>query len=114
VAEVPAAPADLWMDLQGQTFAQASTSAPAPANANTQRIAWTAVSGATSYNVYRSVNGGAESLYASGILRELNQIARQIEGSRTIDADRKAASLERINETRNSLARQVAPFEAMF
>jgi hypothetical protein len=64
---LPAAPADLWMALQGQTTAGATASAPAPINANSQTIAWLAVSGATSYNVYRSVNGGAESLYASGI-----------------------------------------------
>jgi hypothetical protein len=47
-------------------------------------------------------------------MRELNQMARQIENSRTIDADRKAASLDRINETRNKLARQVAPFTGLF
>ena len=63
----PPAPADLWVELQGQTSAQATTSAPAPVSANSMTIGWTAVPGATSYKVYRSVNGGAESVYATGI-----------------------------------------------
>jgi hypothetical protein len=65
------APAQVLLSLQGQTSANSTTSAPAPSSPNFQQVTWTAAVAGTypiaSYNVYRSVNGAAFVLYASGI-----------------------------------------------
>lgn len=63
-----AAPADLWVEFQGKTsYGGDDGSAGVALAPNTQVLSWLAVPGATSYNLYRSVNNGAEVLYASGI-----------------------------------------------
>lgn len=74
-----AAPADLWLDMQGQTVAQSTSSPPTPTNANTQTVAWLEVSGATGYNLYRSTNGGAESLYVSNVAPSGTGVVRYID-----------------------------------
>lgn len=57
------APADLWVSFQGKTsIGGDDSSAGVPLVPNTQVPAWLEVTGATSYNLYVSVNGGAESL----------------------------------------------------
>lgn len=60
-----AGPTGLVMTLQGQTSANNTPSPPTPTSPNSQTLSWNAVTGATAYKIYRSVNGGAFVLYAS-------------------------------------------------
>lgn len=61
-----APPADLWVELQGKTSIGGDDgSAGVPLSANSMTIGWSAVAGATSYDIWRSVNGGTESFYAN-------------------------------------------------
>jgi len=59
-----AAPANVQIILQGQDSQEQSHSG-VPQQPNHVTIGWHSVSGATSYNVYRSVNQGSYSLYAT-------------------------------------------------
>src|SRR3569833_1968620 len=55
----PAAPLNVRIGLQGQSSSNSTPSPPTPPPPNQQTVLWDAVSGATSYNVYRSPNGGS-------------------------------------------------------
>lgn len=67
---------NLLMDLQGQTSSNSTPSAPTPPFPNQQKIRWDAVSGATGYNIYRSVNGGAfGSVYATSATNSYTDLA---------------------------------------
>lgn len=54
---------NLLMDLQGQSSSNSTPSPPTPPLPNQQRLRWDVVAGATGYNIWRSVNGGAFTLY---------------------------------------------------
>jgi len=58
----PAAPLNVRIGLQGQSSSNSTPSPPTPPLPNQQTVLWDAVSGATSYNVYRSTNGGSYSV----------------------------------------------------
>lgn len=62
---LPASPTNVQLIVQGQIGANFNSGTSTPAQPNYCSIGWQSVSGATSYNVYRRVNGGAFSLYAS-------------------------------------------------
>lgn len=65
----PTAPSNLQLVLMGQNAADSTSSAPTPQNPNRQDISWSAATPGSaaiaSYKIYRSVNGGAFTLYAS-------------------------------------------------
>lgn len=65
----PTAPTNVQLILMGQNAADSTPSPPTPTNPNRQDISWTAATPGSapiaSYKIYRSVNGGAFTLYAS-------------------------------------------------
>lgn len=65
------APTNLYMTLQGQTSPNSTTAPPAPQSPNSLTIVWDISAGASSYNVYRSVNGGGFTLYATNVLSNI-------------------------------------------
>jgi hypothetical protein len=58
-------PQNVRLILQGEDGANLNSGNSTPAQPNHASVGWTAVAGASSYNIYRSVNGGSFSLYAN-------------------------------------------------
>lgn len=66
-ASTSATPSNVWLILQGESGPQIAQMDGTSTNlsSNYDEIGWSCVSEAASYNIYRSVDGGAYSLYAT-------------------------------------------------
>jgi len=65
----------LLLDLQGQSSSNSTPSPPTPPLPNQQTIRWSAVSGATGYKIYRSVNGGSFTAYDTSATTSYTDLA---------------------------------------
>lgn len=64
-AGLPSSPTNVQLIVQGQNGASTNSGTSTPAQPNHCTIGWQSVASATSYNVYRSVNGSSFSLYTN-------------------------------------------------